>query len=100
MSKLSSMAPPRKPRPALEAVADIDDSSLNEIARTPAPAAKEKAPAGKSKLRKAEAGIRVAVYLPPELEQQLRVHCAMGRQSLSDAATEAFRRYLGEPLDK
>lgn len=54
--------------------------------RPTSPPSDEPAP---SKLRREERGVRVAVYLPAELEQELRVHCAKSRRSLSDALTEA-----------
>ena len=48
-----------------------------------------------SKLRRAETGIRIAVYVPPDVEQALRLKCFQDRRSVSNAATEAFRVWLG-----
>jgi hypothetical protein len=48
-----------------------------------------------SKLRREESGVRVAGYLPAELEQELRMHCARERRSVSDALTEAVRMLHG-----
>jgi hypothetical protein len=53
-----------------------------------------KAAAKASKLRREESGVRVAGYLPAELEQELRMHCARERRSVSDALTEAVRLLL------
>jgi Arc/MetJ-type ribon-helix-helix transcriptional regulator len=47
-----------------------------------------------SRLRREESGVRVAGYLPAELEQELRMHCAQDRRSVSDALTEAVRALL------
>lgn len=47
-----------------------------------------------SKLRRAESGVRVAGYLPAELETALRMHCARERRSTSDALTEAVAMLL------
>jgi len=49
-----------------------------------------------SRLRRAIGGARLAVYLPAELEQRLRVHCAMERRSISDAVTVAVTRWLAD----
>lgn len=51
-------------------------------------------PTTPSKLRRAESGVRVAGYLPTELETALRLHCARERRSTSDALTEAVRMLL------
>lgn len=47
-----------------------------------------------SSLRRGVGGARVAVYLPAELEQGLRVRCATDRRSISDAVTEAVAKWL------
>jgi len=47
-----------------------------------------------SRLRRDERGERLSVYLPPELAEALRVHCARSRRSVSDAVTEAVRGLL------
>ncbi len=51
---------------------------------------------GRSKLRREESGERITIYLPPELERKVRIHCAAERRSLSNAATEAFTQWLAE----
>lgn len=56
-----------------------------------------KASATPSKLRRAELGERVAVYLPPELAAELRVRCARERRSLSDAVTAAVEAWVRGP---
>jgi hypothetical protein len=47
-----------------------------------------------SKLRRAELGERLTVYLPPALAKDLRVRCASERRSVSDAVTEAVGSWL------
>lgn len=47
-----------------------------------------------TKLRRAELGERIAVYLPPKLAEELRVKCARQRQSLSDAVTYAVAAWV------
>lgn len=56
-----------------------------------------KAPASSSRLRRAELGERVVVYLPPELATELRVRCARERRSLSDAVTAAVEAWSRGP---
>ena len=51
-------------------------------------------PAKSSKLRRDQRGERVAGYLPPELERELRMFCARERRSVSDALTEAVSLLL------
>ena len=60
----------------------------------PPPAAPAPPPAGASRLRRAERGERLAIYLPPELATALRVRCAHDHRSASDAVTEAVRAWL------
>jgi hypothetical protein len=50
-------------------------------------------PASASRLRRAELGERLVVYLPPELATELRVRCAKERRSLSDAVTAAVEAW-------
>lgn len=50
--------------------------------------------ASSSRLRRAELGERMAVYLPPIAAEQLRVRCARERRSLSDAVSEAVSMWL------
>lgn len=50
-------------------------------------------PASTSRLRRAELGERMVVYLPPELATELRVRCARERRSLSDAVTAAVEAW-------
>lgn len=54
----------------------------------------EKKPARASKLRREEGGERVAIYLPPDVAEELRVRCARERRSISDAVTEAVTGWL------
>ena len=51
-----------------------------------------------SRLRRAELGERMAVYLPPELAAELRVRCARERRSLSDAVTTAVEAWVRGPM--
>jgi hypothetical protein len=60
-------------------------------------AAEEKKPASSSRLRRAELGERMVVYLPPELATELRVRCARERRSLSDAVTAAVEAWARGP---
>lgn len=50
-------------------------------------------PPSSSRLRRAELGERMVVYLPPELATELRVRCARERRSLSDAVTAAVEAW-------
>jgi hypothetical protein len=48
-----------------------------------------------SKLRRTEGGgKRVSGYVPPEIEEAVRVRCAKERRSMSDALTEALSLWL------
>jgi predicted HicB family RNase H-like nuclease len=47
-----------------------------------------------SKLRRASSGVRIAVYIPQELEEKLRVQCAQKRTSISQAVTESIEMWL------
>lgn len=51
-----------------------------------------------SKLRRAELGERVAVYLPPKLAEELRIRCAKERRSLSDAVTDAVELWASRAV--
>lgn len=58
-------------------------------------------PARRSRLRRERSADepeqeRLTVYLPPDLAEALRVHCARHRRSLSDAVTEAVRAMVTE----
>lgn len=97
---MSRKAPPvfSRPTPA-EAERKLAELEAKAEARGNAVAGQTSAePAGKpakaSKLRRDEGGVRVAGYLPPELEHELRMHCARERRSVSDALTEAVRLLL------
>lgn len=48
-----------------------------------------------SALRRNTKGERLVVYLPPDLDSDLRVHSGRERQSKSWIVTEALREYLG-----
>ena len=50
-----------------------------------------------SKRRRPSRGERMAVYLPPELAEALRVRCAHERRSMSDAVTEAVSIWACRP---
>ena len=47
-----------------------------------------------SRLRRPVLGERVAVYLPPELAEALRVRCAKERRSVSDGVTDAVSEWM------
>ncbi|MCS6759274.1 MAG: DNA-binding protein [Candidatus Devosia euplotis] len=47
-------------------------------------------------LRRAERGERLQVYLPPELEIEVRVKAARERCSMSDLVTRSLEMYLGK----
>lgn len=47
-----------------------------------------------SKRRRPVRGERIAVYLPPELVENLRVRCVFERRSVSDAVTEAVASWM------
>ena len=49
---------------------------------------------GPSRLRRETLGERLAIYVPPELAEQLRVRCARERRSISDAVTEAVTMWM------
>lgn len=55
-------------------------------------------PARASRMRRPTLGERVAVYLPPELAEELRVRCAKERRSLSDAITHAVEAWVRGPV--
>ncbi len=48
-----------------------------------------------SSLRRTSRGERIAIYLPPETAEALRVRCAKDRRSISDATTVAVQAWLG-----
>ncbi len=48
-----------------------------------------------SRLRREIGGERLAIYLPPDVAEELRVRCARERRSISDAVTEAVKAWLG-----
>lgn len=47
-----------------------------------------------SRLRRETLGERLAIYVPPELAETLRVRCARERRSISDAMTEALELWM------
>jgi len=51
-------------------------------------------PVRESKLRRAELGERLTIYLPPELAKDLRLRCVTERRSVSDGVTEAVHTWL------
>ena len=54
----------------------------------------ERKPSRASRLRREVAGERLAIYLPPDVAEELRVRCARERRSISDAVTEAVSAWL------
>ncbi len=50
--------------------------------------------ASESRLRREGGGERLAIYLPPDVAEDLRVRCARERRSISDAVTEAVTVWL------
>lgn len=88
----SGFALPKPPKRT--PVAEPEAERFVEASEDPAPrAAKRKAPK-ESKLRRPTRGERVAVYLPPELMEELRIRCVQERRSVSDAVTEAVGRWV------
>jgi len=66
--------------------ADIEHEPLEPLTpSTPPPGSRRRRP-----IR----GERVAVYLPPELVEDLRVRCVRERRSVSDAVTEAVAFWM------
>lgn len=57
----------------------------------------ERKPSRASRLRREISGERVAIYLPSDVAEELRVRCARERRSISDAVTEAVSGWL-KPL--
>jgi hypothetical protein len=54
----------------------------------------ERKPSRTSRLRRDSGGERIAIYLPPDLAEALRVRCARERRSISDAVTDAVTGWL------
>lgn len=52
--------------------------------------------APESRKRKARAGARVALYLPPALLKALRLRCVEEERSLSDAAAAAIEAWMAK----
>lgn len=84
---------------ALEAKAEARGNAVAGQGTVEPPSTESKL-AKASKLRREESGVRVAGYLPPELEQELRMHCARERRSVSDALTKAVRLLLEQHGDR
>jgi hypothetical protein len=72
-------APPRTP---------VKDQAAAKFVRS------ERKPGRASRLRREIAGERLAIYLPPNVAEELRVRCARERRSISDAVTEAVSAWL------
>jgi hypothetical protein len=53
-----------------------------------------------SRLRRDVGGERLAIYVPPDKAEALRVRCARERRSISDAVTEAVSLWLQSPSPK
>jgi hypothetical protein len=54
----------------------------------------ERKPSRASRLRRDIGGERLAIYLPPDVAEELRVRCARERRSISDAVTDAVTQWL------
>lgn len=82
-------------KPAAPVVNEERAAAFVAAVEEPAPVAPapRAAPAA-SRLRRAERGERLALYLPPDVAEELRVRCARERRSASDAVTEAVRAWL------
>ncbi len=80
--------PKRTPVPEPEAERFVEAMELAETQSVRRRSPKE------SKLRRASRGERVAVYLPPEIVEQLRIRCVQERRSVSDAVSDAVTAWL------
>jgi len=49
-----------------------------------------------TRTKRKEAGERLTIYIPTDLAEEVRVRCAKGRRSLSDAGTEAFSLWMNQ----
>ena len=97
-----------RPAPAVEAfVAGGEAPALRvveppeatpQVAALPAPEAPQaprRRPAKVApRLRRQDPGERLAVYLPPELVEALRIRCVRERRSASDAVSEAVSAWM------
>lgn len=54
----------------------------------------ERKPSRASQLRRDIGGERLAIYLPHDIAEELRVRCARERRSISNAVTEAVAGWL------
>jgi len=75
-----------KPKVDAQRQAPVDAARPSDLAAEST--AQPEAPAT-SRRRRPIRGERMAVYLPPELVEELRVRCARERRSMSDAVSEA-----------
>lgn len=55
---------------------------------------RSKSPKSSSRLRRETLGERLAIYVPPELAERVRVRCAKDRRSISDAVTVALEAWM------
>lgn len=60
----------------------------------PPPASRPDPHGDASRRRRAVRGERIAVYLPPELVEELRLRCVREKRSVSDAVTEAVSSWM------
>lgn len=74
----------------VRAAAFIGATDAPPIAPSTTPAARKA-----TKLRAAERGERLTIYLPPSVARALRMRCADENRSASDAVAAALRAWLG-----
>jgi hypothetical protein len=84
------------PAPAMDAKAMESWLRPNEAPSEPSSATPLPGKRKGTPMRAALVGERVVMYVPPEVAEALRVHCAKSRRSLSDAGTEALRLWLSK----
>ena len=87
---LKKPLPPSAPKLTLAQEAEAE---AFESADAEEPKAKTQQ-ASSSALRRQESGARISVYIPPEMEEALRMRCARERRSKSDAVTAAIGQWL------
>ncbi len=84
-----------KPPELVDAPQTDKDAFVSEGTSKPAPGAEgTRKPKGKVQRADGTEARRLVVYLPPELMQRLRVHCAEAEVSLSEVVGEAVAGHL------
>jgi hypothetical protein len=73
---------------------DANANAKNDDAKTDAAKKEEKFVAAAAYRRREEGGERLAVYLPPDIAEALRIAAVRARRSLSDAVTAAVVLWL------